>query len=364
MISSRLYYPIYFLIVTIATVFTRVGPPLKYKSLGGKSGSYFVAILLCVFLVLFIGFRPAARIFTDMSNYYLAWQKNIYEPFSFRFNTTNILFDNLFLAMSSAGLSITTFYLLMATIYFSCMLWACRKIFPQHTLFAFLVCLAAFSTLSYATNGIKAGAAASIFLLAIAYREKLLLSLVFAAMSYGFHHSMELPIIAFYAVRLLKNPKYYFYFWIFCFVISLLHIQSFMSLFASLGDEQSIVYLVDTGDDWLGGGIFRIDFVIYSFIPILIGRVLITKYKVSDKGYICILNTYTLCNAIWLLCMYASFTNRIAYLSWLMYPIVLIYPYLKLRIIVRRFVTVKNIGYMHLLFSLFMYFVYYGSMYR
>ncbi len=28
------------------------------------------------------------------------------------------------------------------------------------------------------------------------------------------------------------------------------------------------------------------------------------------------------------LCMYAGFTNRIAYLSWLIYPIVLIYPYL------------------------------------
>lgn len=364
MISSRLYYPIYFLIITIATISTRVGSPLKSKTSGGKSGSTFAATLLCVFLVLFIGFRPAGRIFTDMSNYYLAWQRNLNEPFSFHFNTTNIIFDNLFLAMSSAGLSITTFYLLMAMIYFSCMLKACKKMFPAQTLFAFLVCLAAFSTLSYATNGIKAGVAASIFLLAIAYQKKLLLSIVFAALSYGFHHSMELPIIAFYAVRLFKNPKYYFYFWVLCLIISLLHIQSFMNFFASLGDEQSAVYLVDTGEDWFGGGGFRIDFVIYSFIPILIGIVLINKYRVSDKGYICLLNTYTLCNAVWLLCMYAAFTNRIAYLSWLMYPIVLIYPFLKLKINVRQFVTVKNIAYMHLLFSLFMFFVYYGSTYR
>lgn len=45
--------------------------------------------------------------------------------------------------------------------------------------------------------------------------------------------------------------------------------------------------------------------------------------------YKTILNLYLCTNAVWCLCMYASYCNRIAYLSWFMYPIVLIYPLLK-----------------------------------
>lgn len=362
MLSIRLYYPIYFLIITIATLIARVSPVVDDSSI--KRPVPPSAIILCLFMILFIGTRPSGTIFADMSNYYISWISHFREPFHFNFHTSNIIFDNLLLAMSSWGMSITSFYLLISAIYFSCILLAANRLFPQHTLFAFLVYLAAFSTLSYATNGIKAGVAASLFLVAITYRERRALLLLFLALSYGFHHSMEVPILAFIVVSIIKNQNVYFYFWILTLVLALLHVTFFMGVFANIGDEGAVTYLVDTGEEWFKNEGFRIDFVIYSAVPILLGRWLKYKYQLVDEGYVTLLNLYSLCNSIWLLCMYAAFTNRIAYLSWFLYPFVLIYPFLKTTIHDRQFIAAKSVSIIHLSFSLFMFFVYYGSQYR
>ena len=67
-----------------------------------------------------------------------------------------------------------------------------------------------------------------------------------------------------------------------------------------------------------------------------------------------------LINGLWLLCMYANFTNRIAALSWLLYPIVLIYPYFSVNIQIKnKNKTFSVVMAVHLLFTLFMAVVYY-----
>ena len=50
-------------------------------------------------------------------------------------------------------------------------------------------------------------------------------------------------------------------------------------------------------------------------MPVLMGYMVKYKYRLEEKIYDMILNTYLVCNAVWMLCMYAEFTNRIAYLS-------------------------------------------------
>lgn len=72
---------------------------------------------------------------------------------------------------------------------------------------AYLVFLAAFSTFSYATNGIKAGAAASIFILALSYSDKLSICIPLLLVSLSFHHSMTLPLAAFALTFIFKNTK-------------------------------------------------------------------------------------------------------------------------------------------------------------
>lgn len=353
MISAEYYYTVYLTIVTILTFLVCIQ---------GRSdrNNFWGAFLLCIFIVLYIGLRPInGKVFVDMGTYAKFFHNAAWTGFNFE--TDNLIFDNLYNYLGSSGLNISYFFILIASIYFGCMLIACRKFFPRNVLLAFLVYLAAFSTFSYGTNGIKAGAAASIFLVALAYGKNYYISIPVALISWGFHHSMQLPVVAFILSILFKKTSWCFYFWIVCFFCSLLHITIFQTIFAGWTDEQGAGYLNIVDADFVTHKGFRIDFVLYSVCPIILGYYAIGKYRFKDKLYDILLRTYTLTNAIWLLCMYAPFNNRIAYLSWLMYPIVLIYPCMKRQEYNIQLVDSRNLVVgLHLGFTLFMNIVYYN----
>ena len=75
---------------------------------------------------------------------------------------------------------------------------------------------------------------------------------------------------------------------------------------------------------------FRWDFLLYSMMPIVLGYYVVIKRGIQDRTYTILLNTYTLANAFWVMVIRANYSNRFAYLSWFMYPIVLAYPLLRL----------------------------------
>ena len=365
MIAASNYYTVYLIIVTIITFF--VG--YKYNRKNGnithplKKQKNLSTLLLVLFMVTFIGFRPESPVFVDMMNY-TEFYHGLYKNTIFVFNTEtdNLIFDNYIAWVGAKDLGTTFFFFSIAVIYFICTYIACKRMFPRDTLAAYLVFLAAFSTFSYGTNGIKAGAAASIFLMAMSYRNNLKICIPLMLVSWGVHHSMTVPIIAFVLTCLYKNPKVYFVGWCFCLLIAITRITFFQNLFAEiLSDSNGINYLNDVNSDWGGKSGFRIDFVIYSIMPILIGYWAIYKKKIQlSKLYIQLLNLYITINGTWLLCMYANFTNRIAYLSWFLYPIILIYPFLNENWGQSRYKTFSKVMLIHLGFTLFMKFIYYA----
>jgi hypothetical protein len=77
---------------------------------------------------------------------------------------------------------------------------------------------------------------------------------------------------------------------------------------------------------------FRWDFLLYSSMPLILGYYLLFKKKVYDKTYLFILGTYILANSFWIMVIRAEYSNRFAYLSWFMYPLVISYPLTRLRI--------------------------------
>lgn len=353
MLPAKYYQYIYLLIITVITYFI-----CNYSSKHRGKENLFPSLLLCLLLILVIGYRPIDRAFADTMSYAENWQFFYKEPFEFNFNAENLLFDNLFAYIGSLGLNISVFFVIISAIYFGSILIACRKLFPNNTLLAFVVYLGALSTFSYGTNGIKAGAAASLFLLALAYYDKLYLSIILVLLSWGFHHSMQLPFAAYIITLFFKNQKIYFAIWFICLLISAAHITFFQTLFAGLTDESGAKYL--TSDEFGTVKGFRFDFIIYSAMPILMGYYVKYKYHFSGKFYETILNIYILSNSIWMLSMYAAFTNRIAYLSWFMYPFLIIYPSLRIKDQKHPLVVNRNkfIG-LHLGFTLFMFFIYY-----
>lgn len=356
------YRYIYLIIVTILSFFIYQ----KYKYLTPESGRLIKTrgnqtILLAIFFIIFIGMRPESGIFVDMMNYKLYYSVLYYgEPFRFDWVADNFLFDNYFHYLASKHMPISYFFITMSIIYFGCSYIGIKRLFPNHSMAAYLVFLAAFSTFSYATNGIKAGAAASIFIMALGYMDKKIICLTLAFVSLGFHHSMQLPIAALIFTFLLKNPKWFFFGWGVCLLMAILHITYFQNLFGGMTDEQGASYLIVQEDNTAGGIRFRPDFILYSAIPIWIGYQYEMKKKLTSKIYSTLLHFYLVTNAVWMLCMYASFNNRVAYLSWFIYPIVIIYPYLYIDNSEKKYVKFSKAVKYHLYFTLFMFFIYYG----
>lgn len=355
MIPAQWYSNIYFIIVTIITIIVTT----KYRGYDNSRLNVHGTLnnsrmwLLPIFFTLFIGLRPISRVFVDMVNYnsfYYALAGR--QPFVFDWNSRNYIFDNLFNWLASNHFAIEVFFFIIAAIYFFSAFIAIKKLFPRDVALAYIVFLAAFSTFSYATNGIKAGAAASIFLCALAYKDKLKICIPLLVASLGFHHSMIMPIVGFIICYFIKKTKFYLWVWFICLLFSIAHVTYFQILFAGMSDEDGATYLLGVDQAWGGKTGFRYDFVIYSSIPIVTGYYAIIRKRLCNNTAIFTVNLYTILNAIWMLCMYANFTNRIAYLSWFLYPIALIIPYLIEPIISKQYKIVNMIVWFQLIFTL------------
>ena len=138
------------------------------------------------------------------------------------------------------------------------------------------------------------------------------------------------------STRLSNNPKHYLYLWGTFFLLMLVARDSFSTLLTNIPwfeqDKRMSEYLNMSykGMEQMFSNIgFRWDFIIYSLIPIIAGVKYIYTYCYEDKLFIRLFNTYIASNAFWLLTIHVPYNNRFAYLSWFLYPIVLIYPLLK-----------------------------------
>lgn len=360
MIDPDSYFTIYLIFVSILT-FVCSDQYSKYSNArldSSASGNYIGATVIAVIFILFIGLRPKSGVFIDMMNYDSMYRMTSGNAFEFDYDANNYIFDNFFAYFSSNSFPIELFFLIIAALYFGGIYVSCKRLFPNDTLYAFVIYAGAFSTFSYATNGIKAGAAASIFLWAIGYYDRKLICALLMLVSLGFHHSMVLPITAFGICWLYRNPKSYLVWWVLSLFIAAAHITFFQSLFGGIADESGALYLT-IGD----GGYrtaFRLDFIIYSSIPVFLGYYIINTLRYRSKIYNLFYCTYLLTNSVWMLCMYASFTNRIAYLSWFMLPIVLIYPFFDKAFVINQYGKLNIVAWCHLGFTIMMQVVYYG----
>lgn len=358
---AYLYQTIYLTIVTILTIPTwQTYKTLSSSSIGYNNRNITFAIML--FFVLFIGLRPQSGAFVDMMNYINHYDALWYGlPVQIYWDTENLIFDNFYRWLGAIEAPISIFFFIIAVIYFGAAYIGIKRLYHNHVLAVFLMFLAAFSTFSYGTNGIKAGCAASVFIMAISYWDKWKVCLPLMITTIGLHHSMKMPVAAFALAFFFRNPKYFFYGWFVCLLLAIAHVTFFQELFSSMAEDADgylNISSVEGGNRKTG---LRIDFVVYSMMPVLVGYYAIFKKRLTvSRTYKVLLHTYITTNAVWMLCMYASFTNRIAYLSWLMYPVVLAYPFLYENWGPKRYQAFAKVMLAHLGFTLFMEVVYYA----
>ncbi len=359
MIPAELYQDVYLIIVMLLVLFTIPSYKIQENALLYQNGNH-KCIWLLIFFIFFIGLRPLSNVFADMSQYvgYLSYWKGL--PFHVNFLVENKIYDNLMMFLACNDFPYPLFYILIAAIYFSCYYICFRKLFGNDILVVFILFLSAFMTFTSSTNGIKAGAATAIFMIAVAYYENWKVWLPILLVSWGFHHAMQLLIVAFLLTKFYRNTYFYFYFWFFCLMCATAHVTVFQTIFADYTDEKGALYLMGNKTEWGGKSGLRIDFVLYSAMPVLVGYYAIIKKQFADVFYERILSIYLFANSLWMLCMYVPYNNRIAALSWGMYVVVLFYPVLRCAWPGNREMVFRKMALTHFGFTFAMHFIYYA----
>lgn len=364
-----IYYGIIFLyIIVIITLIVAPGySNQSYYTIKKGRNNTIAAFILCFLLSLWIGLRPSIYNYIFFADSYLyahifSLMQGVGEG-AYEESSEWIWYG--IMKLFAATSTIEMFFTLVAFGYFFCTFFSCRILTPNNVLVSVLFMMGSFSFYSYGVNGIRNGLACSVVLLAIAMlarsRKSLAIVLGLSFVAVNIHKSALLPLVAlFAAVYFVKSFKWAYTFWLLSIIISLVAGGAVTAMFAGLGFDDRLSYLTaEHAEGMFSKTSFRWDFLVYSMMPIVLGYYVVIKRGIQDRTYSILLNTYTLANAFWVMVIRANYSNRFAYLSWFMYPIVLAYPLLCLDIWgEKQGARLKQIMLAHIGFTWFMQTIY------
>ena len=364
----------FFLFLSWATVLYYIGSGSQKLLRSEGSPMQGVALLLTIMMILFLGLRPDGGVFVESGSYrdtyiYLL-KEGDYEPVSFQ---TEWLWRNMTILFKTIGLNYHEYFLIVEFFYLGGMFLVSLLLIRNNLWMAMLFFFTAFSTYSYGVNGIRNGMACSVELIAIALiamdKKNWPATLLLSFLAIGIHRSMMLPTAAVFAsVFVIKDPKVSIRFWLLSIAISLVAGPYVEMFFSSLGFDDRMTDYSSTSQEQdmftdSGPRGFRWDFLFYSIWPIVMTWYLTMYRKFKDKTFNVIANTYILCNAFWIMVIRAEFSNRFAYLSWFLYPVVIAYPLLRMNLWKDQDRKTAIIFFLYSGFIFFMFFIYYfGTM--
>ncbi len=253
-------------------------------------------------------------------------------------NSRDFGFD-LFMYLCSQVMTVQWFYLLCAALYVGLPYLAFKKWFGNRAWMALVVYIVAMSFWAFGINGLRNGLGASFFIYGISFSNHPLRMFIWFILTISFHKSMILPVGAFLLTRYVENTVFLIRIWLLTIPIAFFFGNNMETLISSVfdtigfSDRRTENLFVDELEGQAISRSFRLDFIIYSGVAVVLGYYYVVKNKFNDKLYSRLLNTYLIANTVWILMIYAIFTNRTAYLSWFLMPVVLIYPLLKVRLI-------------------------------
>ncbi|MFD0988657.1 EpsG family protein [Mariniflexile jejuense] len=318
--------------------------------------------VLLVFLIVYLGMRPIHRAFGDTVNYNVAFNK--YKLGESIGNEADYYW-HVFMKFMSQIVDIHVFFTICAFIYIYPMYRISKALFSKYWYYAFIMFVVSFSFYTYAVNGVRNGAALSLFLWGIAYKERKPVMILCFLVATMFHKTALLPIMAYVITGFYNNPKVFFKGWLVTIPLSLLMGSVWINVFASLGfgDDRLTGYLTGEADagSFSSTG-FRWDFLFHSAFAVFAGWYFVIKKEFKDEYYNRLLNTYLICNGFWVLVIKANFSNRFAYLSWFMMAIVIIYPLLKQQFFKNQHIIIGKIIVAYFMFTYLMYYLYYKGL--
>lgn len=366
LIPAGAYQPLYWLTIAILTfVYYRDIRHLR-RSVAVSNGNYWLMVVFAVVFIVFVGLRPVSFLFGDTVNYANSYDWIIGDPLP-TYDSRGEWIWNAFMWWCAQTMSVNYFFLLVEILYVIPIIIACNKLAPNRPEIMLLFTMSAFSFFSYGTNGIRNGMACSLIILALSLMrgklwEKIVAGLL-AFVAFNCHRSTALPILCMIVCLIYGNTKHYIIFWVISIFVSLLASGFVESFFTGLGFDDrldSYATMNEEEEEMFSRLGFRWDFLLYGSMPIILGWYIVFKRGIQDKEYSYLLNSYILCNSFWVMMIRSAYSNRFAYLSWFLYPIVLAYPLLKLPVFQQG--NNKKVAYIlaaHTGFTLFMGLIYY-----
>ncbi len=329
--DGALYQPLFLGFIGISCVLTgfRYLSSPDY-SLQEEQNSILWPLVISVVMALWIGFRPVFGYFGDTGNYARSYLGLETGTVTMDWKSEWI-WQWLMMVCRSIGLSASGFLTVVSFGYVLSALWAVKRFTPSNPMLGMLFVWASLMFFTFGTNGLRNGLACHVILLAMSFLldDKYAPGIVLCLVAFGIHRSTMLPIaVIFTGLFVMKDVKYALYFWVASIFISLAAGGTVTNFFTSLGfdDRMSHYATDDTHADLFSKTGFRWDFLLYSAMPVLLAWYVTVKRNLQDKWYNVICIAYCLCNAFWIMVIRASFSNRFAYLSWFMYPVVIAYP--------------------------------------
>lgn len=326
------------------------------------------AFILTLCLIIYMGLRPVSYQFGDTVNYAYVYRNMPIQPAIFAVDLNKEwLWGFIMNACKAAHLTVSTWFIIIEIGYLGFVFIGLRILLGENSWMAILFFLSAFSTFSFGTNGIRNGCACSMAILAFAIAAhqnttRLLLAGGVLLLAFGIHRSISLPIAAFVAASyFIKSPKVAVFFWIASIGLSLVAGGALTNFFSGLGfDDRMSSYAnsMDQDAHQFSQTGFRWDFLLYSAMPVWLAWYVTKKAeteramygdtieeaetnitgagRIADAHSMRVFNilatTYILANSFWVMVIRAAFSNRFAYLSWFLYPVVIAYGVIRLHI--------------------------------
>ena len=338
--DASLYQPLFFSLFCLWGAIIA----LRYYASNGESllqstESSFWGWFCALTLALWIGWRPiSGRYFGDMSTY-----TTMYETFNGRIFYFDIeaewFWDNLSAVCHLFHLTSENYFLAISLLYTLTAFATMRILIPKKPLSSLVLVAASLMFFAFATNGIRNGLACHFTMLAFALylKDQKIIGILLAFLAYGIHHSVGVPIAAFaLSLFVYKRPQWAIYLWTLSIVASLLLGNSLTSFIEQLSFDERLSHYTSVEQGGVGIQFssygFRWDFLLYSAMPIALGYYSIVKKRITDNWYSVLFSTYCFANAFWVIFIRAAFSNRFAYLSWFLYPVLIAYPLFMLKI--------------------------------
>lgn len=275
-------------------------------------------LALAIFVLLGISYG------TDRENYSLFFEETVDYGYAL---SRSVGWSILNIIISKVTHDVSTFFLIISFIYVFSIFFFCKKIVTNYSLL-FLATISFLGFYGMGTNTLKSGLSLAICLWAFYYHKSKVKFCAISLLSIFLHTTTIFPITAFIIYRYIKDMKTALRIWFGCLIVSYAIGPLIVSYVGSyITDDYTAGYFVGDSDVYKVG--FRIDFIMYSLVPIILGYYYSIKKKYNDYFWQRLYITYILTNSIWLLLIRLPFTDRFAYLSWFLFPYILLMPFLK-----------------------------------